>query len=114
ASLRVAFRPAFDPDRAGADHPLVRTHPETGRKALYLGNHATHVVGLPAEDGAALLDELLEHATQRRFVYAHRWTPGDLGMWDNPCLLHRVVIDDGFRSHPRFMHRSVVRGSVPA
>jgi alpha-ketoglutarate-dependent taurine dioxygenase len=109
----VVFRPAFDPDGAPADHPLVRTHPDSGRKALYLGNHATHILGMPEAEGAALLRELLDHATQRHFVYAYHWRVGDLVMWDNRCLLHRVVADDGLRRHRRVMHRSVVRGTVP-
>jgi alpha-ketoglutarate-dependent taurine dioxygenase len=113
AGLRVVFRPAFDPDGAPADHPLVRTHPDSGRKALYLGNHATHILGMPEAEGAALLRELLDHATQRHFVYAYHWRVGDLVMWDNRCLLHRVVADDGLRRHRRVMHRSVVRGTVP-
>ena len=110
---RVVFRPAFDPDGPAVDHPLVRTHPETGRKSLYIGNHATHVRDMPEAAGRALLDELLDHATQRRFVYAHRWRPGDLVMWDNRCLLHRLVLGDALRHYPRIMHRSVVRGTVP-
>jgi alpha-ketoglutarate-dependent taurine dioxygenase len=113
AGLRVAFRPAFDPNREMADHPLVRTHPETGVKALYLGNHATHLIGVPESEGAALLDELLAHATQRQFVYAHRWRVGDLVMWDNRCLLHRAVANYEVAKYRRVMHRSVVRGTVP-
>src|SRR5207248_5809137 len=103
----------FDASRPAVDHPLVRTHPDTGRKALYLGNHSSRIHGLPGGEGAALLDELLEHATQRKFVYVHRWRPGDLIMWDNRCLLHRVVADAAMRQYRRVMHRSVVKGSVP-
>ncbi len=113
AGLRVVFRPAFDPSRPAAEHPLVRTHPDTGRKALYLGNHATGIAGLPEDEGAALLKALLDHATQRRFVYAHRWCLGDLVMWDNRCLLHRAVANYDVLKDRRVMHRSVVRGTVP-
>jgi taurine dioxygenase len=113
SGLRVAFSPAFETDGGAVDHPLVRTHPDTGRKALYLGNHATHVVGMPAAEGRALLGELLQHATQRRYVYTHRWRRRDLVMWDNRCLLHRVVADDGLANYRRIMHRSVVKGLVP-
>ena len=95
------------------DHPLVRTHPDTGHKALYLGNHASHIQGMPEAEGAALLDELLEHATQRQFVYAHRWRKGDLVMWDNRCLLHRAVANYDMAKYRRVMHRSVVRGTIP-
>jgi alpha-ketoglutarate-dependent taurine dioxygenase len=116
AGLRVAFSPAFETDRGPltVDHPLVRTHPETGRKALYLGNHATHILGVPEAEGAALLAGLLEHATQRRFVYAHRWRAGDLIMWDNRCLLHRAVGNFDTTRHRRVLHRSVVKGTVPS
>jgi len=112
-SLWVVFRPAFDASRPAVDHPLVRTHPDTGRKALYLGNHSSHIAGVPEGESAALLGELLEHATQRQFVYVHRWRVGDLVMWDNRCLLHRVVIDDAMSRYRRVMHRSVVKGTVP-
>ena len=113
AGLRIAFRPAFDPDLPGATHPLVRTHPETGRRSLYIGNHATHVVGLPKPESAALLADLLAHATQPRFVYTHRWHLGDLVMWDNRCLLHRAVPNFDVIRDRRVMHRSVVKGSIP-
>jgi alpha-ketoglutarate-dependent taurine dioxygenase len=113
AGLRVAFCPAFDASRPGADHPLVRTHPDTGAQALYLGNHATHIIGMPESEGTALLQELLDHATQRQFVYAHRWRVGDLVMWDNRCLLHRAVANYEMAKYRRVMHRSVVRGTVP-
>jgi taurine dioxygenase len=95
------------------DHPLVRTHPETGRKALYLGNHASHILGMPEAEGRALLDELLEHTTQPQFVYTHRWRIGDLVMWDNRCLLHRAVANYEMGRYRRVLHRSVVRGTVP-
>jgi alpha-ketoglutarate-dependent taurine dioxygenase len=116
AELRVAFSPAFETDpvrRPTVDHPLVRSHPDTGCKALYLGNHATHVVGLPEDEGSALLAELLAHATQPRFVYRHRWRVGDLVMWDNRCLLHRLVLDASLGKYRRVMHRSIVTGTVP-
>ncbi|HEX2151613.1 MAG TPA: TauD/TfdA family dioxygenase [Stellaceae bacterium] len=113
AGLRVAFRPAFDPRLPEIGHPLVRTHPETGRKSLYLGNHATHIIGLPPAESAAVLAELLEHATRREFVYAHRWRSGDLVVWDNRVLLHRLVLGEALRRYRRIMHRSVVAGTVP-
>ena len=113
AGLRVVFSPAFDNTRPAVDHPLVRTHPDTGAKALYLGNHSTHIIGMPEREGAALLAELLQHATQRQFVYVHRWRIGDLVMWDNRCLLHRAVANYEVEKYRRVMHRSVVRGTVP-
>ena len=113
APLRVAFRPAFDDSRPGADHPLARSHPETGRKSLYIGNHSTHIVGMPEHAGRALLAELLAHATRPRFVYRHRWQLGDLVMWDNRVLLHRAVDNFEMTKYRRVMHRSVVCGTVP-
>jgi alpha-ketoglutarate-dependent taurine dioxygenase len=113
AGLRIVFRPAFDSSLPGAVHPLVRTHPDTGRKSLYIGNHATQIIGLPEAESTALLAELLAHATQPRFVYTHRWRLGDLVMWDNRRLLHRAVANYEVTRHRRVMHRSVVRGSVP-
>jgi alpha-ketoglutarate-dependent taurine dioxygenase len=113
AGLRVVFCPAFDASRPAVDHPLVRTHPDTGRKSLYIGNHSSHILGLPEAEAATLLDELLEHATQRQFVYAQSWRLGDLIMWDNRCLLHRAVANYEAGKYRRIMHRSVVRGSVP-
>ena len=95
------------------DHPLVRTHPQTGEKALYLGNHASHIRGMPEAEGAGLLDELLKHTTQRHFVYTHRWRKGDLVMWDNRCLLHRAVANYDAGKYRRVMYRSVIRGTVP-
>jgi alpha-ketoglutarate-dependent taurine dioxygenase len=95
------------------DHPLVRTHPETGKKALYLGNHASHILGMPEAEGRALLDELLSHTTKPEFVYTHRWRIGDLLIWDNRCLLHRAVANYEIARYRRVLHRSVVRGTVP-
>lgn len=94
-------------------HPLVRTHPDTGQKALYLGNHASHILGMEEGEGAALLSELLEHATRPQFVYTHRWRIGDLVIWDNRCLLHRAVANFEMGRYRRVLHRSVVGGTVP-
>ena len=69
--------------------PLVRTHPGSTRKLLFVGVHATHIVGMHVGEGRLLLAELLEHATQREFVYRHEWRVGDTVMWDNRCVLHR-------------------------
>jgi len=69
--------------------PLVRVHPGSGRKVLWVGIHATHIKGMSLAEGRMLLADLLEHATQREFVYRHSWQPGDLVIWDNRCVLHR-------------------------
>jgi taurine dioxygenase len=126
AGLRVAFRwgaalgegdrrgvLSDEPETAAVDHPLVRTHPDSGIKALYLGNHASHVVGLPAAEGATLLAALLAHTTRPEFVYVHRWRKGDLVMWDNRSLLHRAVANYAVGRERRVMHRTVLRGTVP-
>jgi alpha-ketoglutarate-dependent taurine dioxygenase len=120
AGLRVVFqwehgrRPGYYANELPpVEHPLVRTHPETGRPALYLGNHAMRIAGLPDDEGAALLDALLVHATQPRFTYAHRWQLGDLVVWDNRCLLHRAVANYEMNRYRRIMHRNVVKGDAP-
>lgn len=90
---------------------LVRQHPATGRKALYIASHASHVIGWPEEKGRALIDDLLEFATQPQFVYRHRWTEGDLIVWDNRCTMHRATPYDemGVR---RILHRTTVSDEV--
>ena len=71
-------------------HPVVRTHPETGRKVIYVSPHLTsHIADMEREDGQALLDRLIAHATHPRFVWQHAWRVGDLVMWDNRCTMHR-------------------------
>ena len=69
---------------------VVRTHPGSGRKTLYVAAHASHIIGMPIADGRLLLMDLIEHATQRRFVHAHSWKQGDLVIWDNRCTMHRA------------------------
>jgi alpha-ketoglutarate-dependent 2,4-dichlorophenoxyacetate dioxygenase len=69
---------------------VVRTHPGSHRKTLYLAAHASHIEGLPVPDGRLELLELMEHATQRQFVHTHRWRQGDLVIWDNRCTMHRA------------------------
>jgi alpha-ketoglutarate-dependent 2,4-dichlorophenoxyacetate dioxygenase len=68
---------------------LVRRHPGSGRKTLYIAAHASEIVGWPVPDGRLLLRELIEHATAREFVYRHEWREGDLVIWDNRCTMHR-------------------------
>ena len=115
AGLRVAFRPAFDPEPPGVDHPLVRTHPETGRKSLYLGNHATHIVGLSRRRKARrCLPSCSRTRHSGNSSIRHRWRLGDLVMWDNRCLLApRSSSITRLTRYRRVMHRSVVRGTVP-
>jgi alpha-ketoglutarate-dependent 2,4-dichlorophenoxyacetate dioxygenase len=76
---------------------VVRTLAESGRKSLYLASHAGRILGLPEQEGRALIDELIAHATQRQFVYTHRWRLHDLVMWDNRCTMHRGTAFDDLR-----------------
>jgi alpha-ketoglutarate-dependent 2,4-dichlorophenoxyacetate dioxygenase len=90
---------------------LVRTHPLTGRKSLYLSSHAGSIVGWPVPEARFFLRDLVEHATQRQFVYAHRWRVGDLVMWDNRQTMHRAR---PFPAHePRDMRRTTLMGDAP-
>ena len=83
---------------------LVRRHPGSGRKTLYLSAHASHIVGWPVADGRLLLHDLNTHATQREFVYSHKWAKGDLVIWDNRCTMHRGRPHD--ESQPRDLRRA--------
>jgi taurine dioxygenase len=95
-------------------HPLVRVIPETGRKALFMGQHSSHLEGMPMEAGRARVLELEAHATQDRFVYLHKWRAGDMLMWDNRCLLHRANPNFDAMLYPRVLHRTCLRGTAPA
>jgi alpha-ketoglutarate-dependent 2,4-dichlorophenoxyacetate dioxygenase len=89
---------------------LVRTHPVTGRKSLYLASHAGTIIGWPMPEARAFLRDLTEHATQREFVYVHRWRPFDLVMWDNRQTMHRVRRFD--EREVRDMRRTTVAGDA--
>ena len=90
-------------------HRLVRANPANGRRALFLGAHASHVDGLPVEEGRALLRTLLDHVAQPEFVYRHEWQEGDLVVWDNRCVLHRATPYDTER-YQRLMQRTTIAG----
>ena len=93
-------------------HPIVRTHPETGRKALFLNRLMTdYVVGMGPAESDALLGYLFEHQEDRRFVYEHRWRVGDLMMWDNRCTLHART--DFPTTERRLLRRVIVQGDKP-
>jgi taurine dioxygenase len=112
--LRKGFQPVDDVTKApGARHPIVRTHPETGRNALFLGRRRnSYIIGMAVDESEQLLDRLWTHATQARFTYRHRWQVGDLLVWDNRCAMHQR---DSFDSKARrVMHRTQIKGdSVP-
>jgi taurine dioxygenase len=111
--MRKGFKEVLDPREApGARHPIFRTHPVTGRKALYLGRRRNgYIVGLSLEESEKLLDELWAHASQPQFVWGHEWQLGDTLIWDNQCLIHRR--DPFDPSARRMMHRVQLRGTRP-
>ena len=94
-------------------HPIVRTHPESGRKAIYINPiRIDGIVGMPEAEALSLLADLLEHATQPRYQYRHRWHAGDLVMWDNRSLLHKANGDYDM-SQLRYLYRVMLKGDVP-
>jgi taurine dioxygenase len=96
----------------GAVHPLVRTHPETGKKCLFLGRREkSYLVGMEVEESEKLLNELWVHATQPEISWFHEWRAGDLVMWDNRCVMHRREPFDP--SARRMLHRVVIQGTKP-
>ena len=88
----------------GAVHPLIRTLPRSNRRALYVASHASRIIDWPVPEGRLLLRDLIEHATQREFVYRHAWQVGDLVIWDNRATMHRATpFDDA--THRRELRR---------
>lgn len=113
---KLGFSDFSDEERASlppVPRPLVRVHPPTGRKSLYLASHASHVIGMEIPDGKMLLRELMEHATQREFVHTHTWAVGDCVIWDNRCTLHRGRPYDE-AAYKRDMRRATVEDDDPA
>jgi alpha-ketoglutarate-dependent 2,4-dichlorophenoxyacetate dioxygenase len=100
---RVRFKPVRQ--------SLVRVHPGTGRKSLFLSSHAGTILGWPIPEARLFLRDLVEHATQREFVYAHKWKVGDLVMWDNRQTMHRARPFPA--NEPRDMRRTTLRGDGP-
>jgi alpha-ketoglutarate-dependent 2,4-dichlorophenoxyacetate dioxygenase len=94
--------------RPPVHHPLVFTHAGSGRKTVYLSSHISHVVGMPMEEGRALIRELMAHATQPEFVHSHRWRVGDVVAWDNLATMHRGT-EFADTVHPRDMRRTTLR-----
>jgi taurine dioxygenase len=109
-STRPAEEMAAMPE---ATHPLVRTHPETGRRSLYLNpNRMERIAGLERGESDRLLDELIAHSTEAHYQYRHVWRHGDIVIWDNRCTMHKANADypEGER---RLMHRVIVAGTAP-
>jgi taurine dioxygenase len=113
---RNPWRPALSQAQVGevrpAVHPVVRTHPETGRKALFVSEHfTTRILGLPDDESRALLDELFAHSTRPEHIYRHRWQPQDMVFWDNRSLMHLAAgCPDNQR---RKLYRTTIAGDVP-
>jgi taurine dioxygenase len=114
---RSPWRPNLTPEQIAqvppALHPIVRTHPETGRPALFVSEHfTTRIEGLPDDEGRAVLDAVYAHQTQPSFVYRHRWQPHDLVFWDNRSLLHLAAGCPA--DQRRKLYRTTIEGDIPA
>nr|WP_254228719.1 TauD/TfdA family dioxygenase [Burkholderia gladioli] len=113
---RSPWRPNLTPEQIAqvkaVDHPIVRTHPETGRRALFVSEHfTTRIVGLPEDESRALLDELFAHSVRDEFVYRHQWREYDLVFWDNRSLMHLAA---GTPDHlRRKLYRTTIEGDAP-
>lgn len=94
-------------------HPIIRTHPETGRKSIYINPiRIEGILGLDHKEALPLLDDLLAHATRETFQYRHKWQPGDLVLWDNRCLMHKAN-GDYDHAQTRYLYRVMLQGTVP-
>ncbi|MGE0223918.1 MAG: TauD/TfdA dioxygenase family protein [Acetobacteraceae bacterium] len=104
--------PDMKAELPGAWQTMVRVNPVNGRKAIFAGAHASHVIGWPLDEGRAFIKWLNEFATQDRFCYAHAWREGDLVIWDNRAVLHRATAYDTVR-HKRLMQRTTIADAGP-
>ena len=116
----VGRKRAFPPTQAEIErnppvtHPIVRTHPRTGRKSLYvMRDDCTGIEGIPAEEAEALIAALADHIVKPQFIYRHQWRPGDVLMWDNCTVQHRAIQDYDLPQR-RLMHRTTMGGAAPA
>lgn len=94
------------------NHPIIRTHPETGRKCIFLGDHAESIAGFDYDEGRSLVEEINALVVRPELTYCHRWRPRDLVIWDNRCLMHRATPYDAARER-RVMRRCTILGEVP-
>jgi alpha-ketoglutarate-dependent 2,4-dichlorophenoxyacetate dioxygenase len=106
------LRPEDEAQVPPVEQVVIRTNPVNGRKSIFVASHASHIVGMPVDEGRALIRQLIELATEPDCVYRHAWTAGDLVMWDNRCTLHRGRPWDGTK-YRRVMHRTTVAGAAP-
>ncbi|MGI9611272.1 MAG: TauD/TfdA dioxygenase family protein, partial [Acidimicrobiales bacterium] len=114
AGTRLAKRVGKGDEAPSSFHPVVRTHPETGRKALYVGNPGDTMrrfQDMTAEESLPLIEYLYEHSPSPDRTYRHRWTEGDVVMWDNRCTMHYAVHDYG--EQRRMLHRISIAGDAP-
>src|SRR5262249_27192159 len=94
-------------------HPLVQTHPENGRKALFLNPvRMESIIGMEDEDALTLIEELMRHATQKKYEYRHKWRPGDWVLWDNRSVMHQANPDYDMRER-RYLYRLMLKGEAP-
>lgn len=92
-------------------HPAVRTHPETGRKALFI--HENNVIGVEDQDDPEFLKKMYDYSVKDEFVYCHKWSARDLVIWDNRCTMHKAIKDYSWPENPRRMHRTMIAGDRP-
>ena len=95
------------------DHPVIRTHPETGRKCVFLGDHAESIAGMDYNDGRCFIEALNERVVKLARIHTHRWRPRDFMVWDNRCLMHKAGSYDTARE-PRVIRRCTILGEVPS
>ena len=108
-TMRIITSPEAEETRT---HPLVRTHPVTGRKALFVSPvYTVGIEGMADKEAGAILGFLFAHITQPQFIYRHEWAEGTLLMWDNRCTVH--FAEGGYDGHLRLMHRTTVAGDTP-
>ena len=107
--------PLTEEEKAGRPdvwHPVTRTHPETGRTALFIGRWAVEIKGVPKAEGEALIEDLTQHAVKPEFTYTHRWRKGDAILWDNRCTQHCALPFDD-EAYERHMQRTTLEGDTP-
>lgn len=114
---KLKERPPLTPEQKAktppVEHPMVRTHPVTGRKALYVNpGFTTGIAGMPDEESRPILKFLFHHSTRAEFVYRHKWRVHDMVFWDNRCTMHYALADYDF-SVRRHMHRTTIAGDAP-